>query len=132
MLGKELLEIMRLEPGPEFDRQVAERVMGWEEGTDFKITRFGLRKYDINTGLEGDYWEPSTEVLAAHDVINDLIARGFTLDIMSPRPWEKCRKWVVFVWDGDEKIVADVEEKTFSAAVCRAALLTIARGEEGK
>jgi len=34
-------EILKLEPGPELDRLVAEKVMGWEEGKDFDCSEEG-------------------------------------------------------------------------------------------
>ena len=35
-------EILKLEPGPELDRVVAERIMGWKEGPDFWVSFEGV------------------------------------------------------------------------------------------
>lgn len=66
-------EILKLEPGFELDRLVAEKVMGWEEGYEFVCDGWGLLYY-VNFGLERKRpWSPSTNIATAWEVIEHLV-----------------------------------------------------------
>ena len=69
-------EILKLEPGPELDRLMAERVMGWE----YDLLRDAWFK-DGEGGIWAENWHPSTDIAAAWELIEALRRKGFIIDI---------------------------------------------------
>lgn len=121
-------EILGIEPGPELDRPIAERVMGWKEGYEFVCDSWGLLYY-ANFGLERKRpWSPSTDIAAAWEVVNELVSKySFELcsyiDILDNTRVQ----WLVdFV---STKTIYRVVAPTVPLAVCRAALLAVMGGE---
>jgi len=79
-------EILRMEAGPELDRLIAERVMGWKAGADFfvadgKISR--IHRATSGTAVS-ELWSPSTDIAAAMEVVNKLLSR-YNISIYSGR-----------------------------------------------
>ncbi|RLG44476.1 MAG: hypothetical protein DRN81_04505 [Thermoproteota archaeon] len=125
-------EILRLEPGPELDRLMAEEVMGWEEGEDFDCSKEGpLIYYPSRNRVLGRKWSPSTDIAAAWEVIRKMLDSGWGCEIYSPNnPYalENADKWfVVFAKSGPIVMQLNFSAKAPSAplAICRAALLAV-------
>lgn len=83
------MDIDSMEAGPEMDRLVAEKVMGWLEDTD----RSGMHgryfredpvrgKYWLITSGDDDYrWEPSRNIDHAMEAAERLMHDGFTMSL---------------------------------------------------
>jgi len=129
-------EILKLEPGSELDRLVAERVMGWQESSDFAIEKEtgDLLKIDLSDSIFKGLWKwsPSTDIAAAWEVVRKMLDSGWGCEIYSPNnPYalENADKWFV--------VFAKSEQPDFRAralfaplAICRAALLAVMKGEK--
>jgi len=116
-------EILKLEPGPELDRLVAERVMEWKEGQ--KI----LQSLECGIGILGEKALPrySTDIAAAWEVVKKMLDSGWGCEIYSPNnPYalEDIDKWFVVFAKSE---LLDYRAKASSAplAICRAALLAV-------
>jgi len=128
--------ILGLEPGPELDRLIAERVMGWEEGVEFFrrngwIIVNGRRIPNRAAGTELD-WSPSTDIAAAWEVVKKMLGSGWGCEIYSPNnpcALEDIDKWVVVFAKSE---LFDYRAKASSAplAICRAALLAMETNDE--
>jgi len=139
-------EIIRLKPGPELDRLVAEKVMGWIEPADAEMPRVWLRweegeKRYVWAGwwieeppkdedgnipsawlLAGNKkWSPSTDIAAAWEVVERLSSRCFIQihnQVASFMPlWN-----VSFESREDMKFLGSANAETVPLAICRAAL----------
>jgi len=115
-------EILRMEAGPELDRLIAERVMGWKAGADFfvadgKISR--IHRATSGTAVS-ELWSPSTDIAAAMEVVNKLLSR-YNISIYSGRYPIRWFVQIVAVEDWETKAL--VEDENLPLAICRAALL---------
>ena len=88
-------EILKMEPGPELDRLVAEKVMGWEENREFEMDPHGV----VKVGEIIDLWSPSADIAAAWEVVEALKSRGFVVQVTThamlsqePDAWA-CNIW---------------------------------------
>jgi len=124
-------EILNLEPGPELNRHMAEKVMGWKEGEDFDCSKEGpLIYYPSRNHVLGRKWSPSTDIAAAWEVIRKMLENGWGCEIYSPNnPYalEDADKWFVIFAKSEQ---LDFRAKASSAllAICRAALLAMEVG----
>ena len=112
-----------MKPGPELDRLVAERVMGWTRGIPgdpegwADVDGCATGWVDISTGYEDlGGWMPSTNILPAWKVVGRLIQRGWGFDISVRH--DSCR---VDAW-GLGTGVFRATEATAPHAICLAAL----------
>lgn len=150
-------EILALEPGPELDRLIAERVMGWKLESDPELPRAWLRydseqakwvwagwwaeeppiEKDPDTGEEyvptawllagSKVWSPSRDIAAAWEVVEKLLDHGFSVDLYS----RSRGRWEVVLSDGDTLIVATATAEKPPLAICRVALLALGVNDEG-
>jgi len=125
-------EILKLEPGHELDRLIAERVMGWKEGKDFGVGESGIAryiregpKYFERTRIEA--WSPSTDIAAAWEVIADLLTR-YNVSVYSAR--YPIRWFVQIVALKDWETKALVQDENLPLAICRAALAVMEVNDE--
>jgi len=159
-------EILQMEPGPELDRLVAERVLsnpdlirpqlregaevlvrcpeydGWavikgfnnDDTCDVLIEETGrrLRVYcnQIVKVVGQSPWSPSTDIAAAWEVVEKLASQGIMVVIESQGPLNNIYKVLFYRW-GTNTIVG-MAEGDICEAICRAALLAVQSGEEGK
>jgi len=145
-------EILQMEPSPEMDRLVAERVMGWEERTE------PARWVEVESGAEKPtgwfingktnrkpVWAPSTEVKAAIRVMEELRRRGYDVsiekegltwtielrgeDYYSVASSEGSKRMIQLQYHQGPRCVAP--GKSFQEAICRVALLAAMDADEG-
>jgi len=114
-----------LQPGPELDALVAEKVMGWEyvidgEGTGWvdKATEQFVTGYNNDDPSQPEIAPPpfSTSIAAAWEVVEKLKSDNRTIDISSATPgWraiiDECHDWKV-----------EVRAETAPRAICLAAM----------
>lgn len=117
---------MTMQPGPELDRLVAEKVMGWRvhnRNTAFYVLAgeedgpmFNLSKHDTCGSLR---FAPSTNIAHAWEVVEHIIARGQGLAIYSDN-----EGWNVYVQISTmtEHRYAIDKRKSLPHAICLAAL----------
>ena len=80
-------KILKLEPGPELDRLVAEKAMGWRRTTEGAPSGCAYWKDDDGfiraTEDPGGSlnWNPSTDVAAAWEVATKLCKSGITPEV---------------------------------------------------
>ena len=126
-------EILKLEPSPELDRLVAERVMEWQESSDFAIEKEtgDLFKIDLSDSIFKGLWKwsPSTDIAAAWEVVNKLLSR-YNISIYSGR--YPIRWFVQMVAVEDWETKALVEDENLPLAICRAALLAVMEADNGE
>ena len=126
-------EILKLEPSPELDRLVAERVMEWQESSDFAIEKEtgDLLKIDLSDSIFKGLWKwsPSTDIAAAWEVVNKLLSR-YNISIYSGR--YPIRWFVQMVAVEDWETKALVEDENLPLAICRAALLAVMEADNGE
>jgi len=121
-------EILKLEPGPELDRLVAERVMGWKEGKDFGVGESGIvwyiregPKYFERTRIEA--WSPSTDIAAAWQVVEKLANRGIVVVVESEGALNNIYEVLFYRWGSDA--IVGIARGSICEAICRAALLAV-------
>lgn len=128
-------EILQLEPGPELDRLVAERVMGWhrEPYRNEKFPRIIAQWKDANgevmvsENIDGSLgWSPSIDIVAAWEVVEVLYMRGMVPEVYGVWFTRK-KKWVAMFWydTKDGMNTAKSEARSLPLAICRAALLAV-------
>jgi len=126
-------DILQMEPSPEMDRLVAERVMGWDG-------------WFINGETNcKPVWAPSTDVEAAIRAMEELRRRGYDVSIE-----KEGLAWTIELQGEDYYSVASSEGstrmihlrhhqgpryvalgKSFQEAICRVALLAAMDADEG-
>ena len=124
-------EILKLEPGPELDRLMAEKVMGWKRttkgappGCAYWKDDDGLVRANETPGGSLD-WNPSTDIAAAWEVVKYMAQRQFDF-ILSGHG----EKYIVQVWNADpganrvRNPLATVYGPV-PLAICQAALLAV-------
>lgn len=137
-------EILKLEPGPELDRLVAERVMGWKRRVEeappgcayWDDDKGHLRAFEDpggNLDRWYDPWRPSTDIAVAWEVLNRLLANDFTYNIGAPCPYRRGedKDWQIIVWNAEGEVVADVRAPNICLLICRAVLLALGVDDEG-
>jgi len=110
-------EILKLEPGPELDRLIAERVMGWKNHEDFNFGPGGQIWRDKRV------WSPSTDIATAWEVIETLREKKFVIDILG-----SLEDFIVKIWNENESeglSIAKASAEQAPLAICRAALLAV-------
>ena len=131
-------EIVRFQPGPRTDRLVAEKVMGWEEGTNFYIRENRLMLvaaiWDANKQqwipTSGLPWSPSTDIAAAWQVLEAMRRNGGRYRIWSPCAEDD--EWEVELFPGNSDEAAIARAPSLPLAICRATLLAATGDEEVK
>jgi len=145
-------DILKMEPSPEMDRLIAEKVIGWEERTK------PARWVEVESGTEKPtgwfingktnrkpVWAPSTDVKAAIRVMEELRRRGYDVSIE-----KEGLTWTIELQGEDYYSVASSEGstrmihlrhhqgpryvalgKSFQEAICRVALLAAMDADEG-
>jgi len=110
-----------MEPGPELDRLVAERVMGWSDAQDASqyYPGDGVWRSPDGHPLHAKKWSPSTDIEAAMEVVNKLLSR-YNFSIYSGRYPIRWFVQIVAVEDWETKAL--VEDENLPLAICRAAL----------
>jgi len=111
-------EILKLEPGPELDRLVAEQVMRWRLDEDWQEW-FDAQGH--SQGWQEDF-KPSADIAAAMEVVNKLLPR-YNISIYSGRYPIRWFVQIVAVEDWETKAL--VEDENLPLAICRAALLAM-------
>lgn len=134
-----------LEPGPELDALLAEKVMGWKRhAPDWKYTiawespegRIRTTKNEILPGLA---WSPSTRIQDAEEVLNKLNLIGYRpedgynymlgRDVQGERPF-----WCLYREEGmaDENWMEEASPRGHDLphAICLAALAAVGYSEE--
>lgn len=130
-----------MEAGPEMDRLIAEKVMGWRRSVQVSVSldRHGRSVWRDSKGIEAarnDLPAFSTDMAAAWQVVEALQERGWHLTLAHD---DYTNKWSAMFWrkTGDmpfdpvaHYIVDDLEPAT---AICRAALKAVeGRANVGK
>jgi len=126
-------EILKLEAGPQLNRLVAERIMGWTEGPDFWVSFEGvvhLKAGESSPGhivYRGESWSPSTDIAAAMEVVNGLVDLGWLVNLLSPWKGNATCHWTCYVERQGKSGWERLEAVGDSApvAICRAALLAV-------
>ena len=132
-------QILKLEAGPELDRLMAEKVMGWNRTTEGAPPGCAYWKDDdgfvrANETLGGSLnWNPSTDVAAAMEVVLHVIK---TLDCnvqvvsevcFDPFTDKRVIMWYVVLEPYRKRHLAELVKGTsrdsLPLAICRAALL---------
>jgi len=121
-------EILRMEAGPEWDRLVAEQIMGWSEGKHFEVGDFGV----VKLGEVIDIWSPSTDIAAAMEVVQKLLEKRLRVSMYSPwgdrnEPYA-IPEWTVFVLS-NHGLGIEMGGETLPLAICRAALIALEQSE---
>jgi len=147
-------EILQMEPSPEMDRLIAEKVMGWEARRDSVPHHWARKECGVlvPTGwtINGETdckpaWSPSTDAKAAIQVMEELRWRGYDVAIEKEGP-----TWTIELRGEDYYSVANSEGltqmiqlhhhqgprfvalgKSFQEAICRVALLAAMDADEG-
>ena len=116
--------------GPELDRLVAEKVMGWDPDNQANNSEFNPQWFDSRHGFwwigewgeEGTYsWSPSAIIAHAWEVVERMRGQGLWFQLTAPHPgsidpqW-RCSFGGVYLGIGD----------TAPLAICRAALKAVA------
>ena len=121
-------DILELEPGPELDRLVAERVVGWSDAKD--VSKYypgdGVWRSPDGHPLHGERWSPSSDIAAAWEVVDHLASKGFSFTLLQTGE----NHFLVKVWNNDPgwnrvKNPVAFEIGPAPLAICRAALLTV-------
>jgi len=126
-------EILNLEPGPELDWLVAEKVMGRKRTTKGALPGCAYWKDDdgfvrANETPGGSLnWNPSTDIAAAWEVVKEVRRKGWSLVLRWSARYDLCEVWMD---DGARKVYAIEPEPTL--AICRAALFTTVEAPHSK
>ena len=139
-------EILNMEPGPELDRLVAERVMGWKRTTKGAPSGCAYWKDDdgfvrANETPGGSLnWNPSIDIAAAWEVIRRCNELGWAFELTQVGLYPKAPPeggheilWavrLVRLWGGPVRTV--YLEGPLPPTVCKAALLAIAGRDDAE
>jgi len=128
-------EILNMEPGPELDRLVAEKVMGWRR----RSHKFSQNAWEwYNPEIPDPYHNKdfvcndvdlpkfSTDIAAAWKVVNRLREKQFDIMIKTLKD-----RWEVLISDPDKILDWYATAPELPLAICRAALLAVS-AETGK
>ncbi len=113
-------EIRQIKPGSELDALVAEKVMGW--GLRFK-DRSSLDDHywlEVDTGklcATRKYFRPSTDISAAWQVVEKMIACSWTPEIKLELGW------CAWFHNDEASAYGDINSKTAPEAISKASLL---------
>jgi len=111
-------------PGPELDRMVGERVMGWVEGKDFEAGPYGLVLLSRPGPI--DLWTPSRDIGDAWSVVEELSARCY-VEIHNQVHAETPLWHVAFHSKATSEFLGSATAASLPLAVCLAALRAAAR-----
>jgi len=115
-------EILKLEAGPQLDRIIAERVMGWE----YDLLRDAWFK-DGEGEIWAENWHPSTDIKAAWKVVENRRQWGWTWKMTGITG-----HWHVALYDEDFNFLAEARAAEVTVAICRAALLAVMEAGNAK
>ena len=135
-------EILALEPGPELDRLVAERVMGWKAWRNSVPHHWAREEQGVlvPTGWTingetncGPVWSPSTDIVAALEALLHVMeAHGYDVMIESVSYVETATEtngiaWMVVLdpFDRARDQVKAESSHSLPLAICRAVLLAV-------
>lgn len=122
--------ILAMEPGPEMDALVAERVMGWRQ--HFRNTIHWVLEHEARSvgygrprAIFGE-WQPSRDIIAAWEVVEKLMQR-YHWRLSTPfealdQHYAGLTPLGMTGWNGRPDILAGAV--TMPLAICRAALLS--------
>jgi len=122
-------EILKLELGPELDRLVAEKVMGWKRTTEGAPPGCAYWKDDdgfvrANETPGGSLnWNPSTDIAAAWEVVEKLANKGIVVVIESEGALNNIYEVLFYRWGSD--VIVGIARGNICEAICRAALLAV-------
>jgi len=126
-------EILKLEPGSELDRLVAEKVMGWKQGPDFWVSYEGIIHLSAGEVSPGHIvyreapWSPSSDIAEAWSVVEKLVNLGWLVNLLSPWKGNATQHWTCYAErqgkSGWEKLKAAGDSAPLT--ICRAALLAV-------
>ena len=122
-------EILKLEPGPELDRLMAEKVMGWKRTTEGAPPGCAYWKDDdgfvrANETPGGSLnWNPSTDIAAAWQVVEKLASKGIVVVIESEGALNNIYEVLFHRWGSDA--IVGIARGSICEAICRAALLAV-------
>jgi len=131
-------EILKLEPGPELDRLVAERVKGWKRRLCEDEIDDRLRAAMLHEGTDEAWIGPNDEVLvggpprfsidiaAAWEVVEDRRRWGWTWKMTGITG-----HWHVALYDEDFNFLAEARAAEVTVAICRAALSAVMEVNDG-
>ena len=127
------------EAGPELDRLVAEKVMGWTNLDDMwspflRNPSTGLYRKDANQ--QKTRWAPSTDIRAAWEVVEKLRTDGWAPSLFGPIPEDGPWAGLAIVWyaqlerqwldrTGKPREFAEDYGDTAPLAICLAALRAV-------
>lgn len=123
-----------LEAGPELDRLVAEKVMGWTF-IDRKIPSWQDEHGDYR--FIGQVFQPSIQIAHAWEVVEHMQSKGFVPNVRGPGVYTvgdgyyKHDEWFVGLQSGAMEAAAVYEQEgeahapTAPLAICRAALAAL-------
>jgi len=123
-------QILSVKPGPELDRLVAERVMGWQ----YDLLRDAWAKADGSYAY-AEVWKPSTDIAAAWDVVQCLISKSFNVEVWNTVELDQDGEWRT-AWVVDVRSTQHgastyrAQAPSAPLAICRAALLAVQSKEE--
>jgi hypothetical protein len=117
------MNIDEMKAGPEMDRLVAEKVMGWAIGSDGCSVEERHGRLWRGEAWEDDcyIWRPSTNIAHAWEVVEHLRGWWTAVELKSI---DECCACLIEDNSGDvnERYVATAEADTAPLAICRAAL----------
>ena len=119
------------------DKQIAIKVMGWTEGTDFTFEIYGPQGQfsgvwilDPDSPLGKIPFTPSTNIAQAFEVAEKMHQQNIWLRNLDFNPYTK--KWTACFYHVDKVPHMAVEASNVpAAAICLAALKAIEPGREG-
>ena len=115
------MNIRELKPGKELDMLFAVKVMGWEYKFD---NEKGLMAWFSGSKFMGNCFNPSTDISAAWEAINELNDMNRFFEISQ---WFGEELWVR-VWTGSGVLKASIRIKntiSFPEGICKAALIAL-------
>ncbi|XEC97024.1 hypothetical protein AB6A23_11065 [Paenibacillus tarimensis] len=117
-------EIMNMRPGRELDALIAEKVMGWEK----RYLPMTDKEYWFNPNSEDpvsmpwlDEWNPSTDIAAAFEVMEELQSSHLYIDVRTCADFYEV--WITR-WD-TKKQTETIAYPKLPEAICKAALIAI-------
>ena len=132
-------EILNMEPGPELDRLVAERVMGWRSLKEYILIGEG-GPFVSGVYYDGKLWSPSIDIAAAWEVIRRCNELGWAFELTQVGLCPKVPPgeghgilWavrLVRLWGGPTRTV--FLEGPLLPTVCKAALLAVAGRDDAE
>lgn len=124
-------EILKMEAGDRMNIIIAKTIMKWHSHAyrDEWLDSDGKYMSPISGDMENNGWEPSTDMGAAWDVVEKMIANGFIPDITTCSfvPERIDMRWECELIDINAKVYSPILGlgSTAAVAICRSALLAV-------